>query len=488
VTDAEFIEWLRSPSRRLVMLAEVGVRVGGVETTRYLSSRGYVTGAAETPASTAYRALITGGGKVTERLPLDGSPGMSFTDIELDNTNGDLDDWLDDVWTNRAANVYVGDSSWLRADFRLVFSGVVAALVPSERRVLNIVMRDKMERLNTPMTDTKLGGSTQNADRILPLTFGEVHNIEALLVDPALLKYKWHNGAAERLIEVRDNGAPVSATATLSDGTFVLNQQSFGTVTASVQGAKPGGAYTNRIAPLIEHIVKTYGTDPFVSGDIDSANFTAFDAAHTQAVGLYVPDRELVLSVCQMLAASVGAQVCMNAVGQLQLLKIALPAVGTPTTADHTNMHMKSLVPVARPDVRAAAKINYCKNYTIQTSLQTGLPDDHKDLFSRDWLTVTSADATVKSVYKLTGEPEGEDTCLLVGSEATTEAQRRRDLWKTQRTVYRYTGHAEKLLEALGAAHTITHPRFNLSGGVTGQIVGVERDWLAATAVIEVLT
>lgn len=487
MTDAQFLAWLSAADRVPVVLVEVAARVSGVETTRYLASRPYTTSPTDTPANTVYKPVIVGGARISESLPVDGSAGMSFGDIELDNTTGALDSWLSDVWANRAVNMYVGDARWIRSDFRLVFSGLVADVGARSREVLNIKIRDKLQQLNTAVSETKLAGTSANSDRLLPLTFGEVCNIEPLLIDKALLKYQWHAGACERLIEVRDFGVPVSATADLTTGTFTLNQSPAGTITCSVQGAKPSGTYSNKVGTLVQYIATTYGTTPLAGTDIDTTNFTAFNTANTQSVGLYLSDRDNVLAVCQQLAASVGAQVSMSATGKLRLLKIALPAPGAGTAVGEKNMAERTLEPVDRPAVRAAVKLGYCKNWTTQQNLQTGIPPEHADLFGQEWRTATARDGTVATTYKLTQEPDQEDTLLLVGTEATAEATRRLTLWKTPRTVYRYTGMPELLLEELGGYQTITHSRYGMSGGVTGQIVGVERDWLQSVVAFEVL-
>ena len=488
MTDAQFINWLQSASAIRCVLVEAVASVAGVETLRYLSSANYVTGAADAPANIAYLPVISGGVSISESLSIDGSAAMSFGDIELSNM-GELDSWLNDVWTNRSVNIFVGDVRWPRADFRQVFAGTLAGISSRSRTTLNLALRDKLQRLNTPMTDAKLGGTTTNKDSVLPLCFGECNNIEPLLINPDTLQYQVHDGPIERIIEVRDNGMPVGFTATLASGTFVLTQQPFGTVTCSVQGDKFGGAYRNTIGALVQRLVAGYGksTDRFTSGDLDATNLTAFEAAHTQPVGLYVPSRENVLQCCASLASSVGAQLVMSRTGLLRLLKIALPAVGPATTVTKMQMAAQSLSVTDRPEVQAAVKIGYCKNHTVQANLLTGIPEAHKALFAEEWLTTTSTDAPTATAYRLTAEPEQIDTLLLAAATAAAEATRRLALWKTQRTVYSYTGTPALMLEALGGAQTMTHARYGLAAGVTGQIVGLNQDWLAGRVQIEVL-
>lgn len=486
-SDTAFLAWLTSDSKIPTLLVEVTARVGGVETTRYLSSTGYTTSAGESPADTHYLGVIIGGGTVTEELPLDGQASMAFGDIEIANVDGALDSWLNDVWAGRQCKMYVGDQRWARTSFRLVFDGIVADLTSRSRDVLNLVMRDKLERLNTAVTETKLGGTSQNADELLPICYGEVHNIEPLLIDKALLKYQVNAGPIERLIEVRDFGMPVSATVTLAAGTFVLAASPAGTITCSVQGRKPS-VYFNTVSQAIQQLVTEGGSDPFsYSTDMDINNLAAFDAANPQPIGLYLSSRENILDVSQQLASSVGAQMVMPATGKLRLLKIALPATATPTAVGSEQMYERTLQIVQRVPVRSAIKLGYARNWTVQENLQTGILPEHKDLFAKEWLTVTASDSSVATIYKQTQEPEQEDTLLQVKADAENEAARRLALWKVPRMVVSYDGLPELITQELGGYQTITHSRFNLSSGVTGQIIKVTRDWLNARVSFEVL-
>jgi hypothetical protein len=491
MTDAAFIAWLKSPDCIRCALVEVVARIGGSETTLYLSNRNYLTSSSDTPASTAYNACITGGVSFAETLSLDGAPSISYGDIEIDNTGGVRDAWLGYVWANRQVRVYMGDPRWVRSDFRLIFDGVVGDLLSRDAEVLNLSLLDKLQRLNQPLTEATLGGATDNKDRLLPLAFGECHNVSPLLTVPSTLTFQYHNGAAERLIEVRDNGAPITTyTSNLAAGTFTLTAAPVGQITADVQGAKPSGTYSNNISTLVQYIVQNYGPSStrYSSGDLDSASLSAFASANTQPVGLCLTDRANVLQVCQDLAASVGAQVVVTTLGKLRLVKLALPAGGTPTAVTAQDFDEHSLKVSDRPSVKATAKLGYGRNWSVQTSgLATGLPASSAAALGVGVLPVTSSDATVTSVYKLGTQPEQVDTLLVVESDATTEAARRRDLWKTPRQVYEARYRAHMLLTELGDAITLTHARFGLSGGVTGLVTHISRDWLAGRVTLGVL-
>lgn len=491
LTDAQFKAWLIAPGSIRTVLVEAVARIVSTETTLYLSSRNYITASADTPASTAYQACISGGVSTSESLNLDGTPSMSWGDIEVNNADGSRDGWLDYVWSNRAVSVYVGDPTWPRADFRLVFSGVIDDIGSRTRTTLNLRLRDKLERLNNPVSETVLGGSTANKDRLIPIVLGEVHNIEPLLINPSSLIYQYSTGASERLIEVRDNGAPITSyTSNLTLGQFTLTAAPVGQITCDVQGIKPAGTYSNNISTLVQYIVQNYGPSSarFSGGDLDSANLSAFASANTQAVGLYLSDRANVLAVCQQLAASIGAQVVMTSTGLLRLIRIALPATGTVTAVTAADMEAGSISISSRPAVKATAKLGYAQNNTVQASgMASGLPASSAAALAQEWLTTTSTDATTATTYKLDAQPEQVDTLLIDDTEAATEAARLVTLWKTQRTIYSATYLPSTMLVELGDTWTITHPRLGLSAGKTGLVVSIDRDWLKARATVGVL-
>ena len=488
MTNEQFLEWLQSPSAIHMVLIEAQVNVAGQEVTLYIASRPYVTGPADVPANTEYLPLATGGLAFTEQVSLTGEAGLSGGDIELDNGDGALDGWLLDVWRNRAIKAWAGDPSWPRADFHLVFDGIVADIGSSARESINLSLRDKLQRLDTPIAEVKLGGTTPNKDAILPIPFGECHNVTPLLTDPVTLEYGFL-GAVESSFEVRTNGKPIAVALNDQAGRFNLTTPPYSSaITVSVQGDK-GGGYAPRIAPLVQRIATEYGkaSDRFTLADLDLDNLAAFDAAHPQLVGLYVADRTNQAQAIQQLAASVGAQALMSRTGQLRLVQIALPAAGVPVQIGPEHMKLDSLRPVQRLPVVAAVKIAFDRNYTLQASLTTSIPPAHADLYATEWLTETAVDAVVKARYRLTDDPPQIETCLKTNADAQAEAARRLALNKVQRTIYEFDGEPEMMMLELGQPVVLRDDRFGLQDGVPGVVVLLSHQWLAGRVTVGVL-
>src|SRR5450830_349866 len=446
------------------------------------------TGPQDSPANTEYLPVVTGGLAFTEQVSLTGEAGLSGGDIELDNADGALDGWLNDVWRNRSIKAWVGDSAWPRADFRLIFDGIVDDIGSSAPETLNLSLRDKMQRLDTPITEAKLGGTSPNKDVVLPVPFGECHNVAPLLTNPATLEYGFL-GAVESTFEVRTNGKPVPVELNNATGRFKMNINPLANVvTASVQG-ESGGGYAPRIAPLVQRIATAYGkeSDRFALGDLDLDNLAAFDASHPQPVGLYVADRTNQAQAIQQLAASVGAQAIMSRTGQLRLVQIALPAPGVPVEIGLEQMKERSLHPSARLPVVAAVKIAFDRNWTVQAGLTTSIPPAHADLYATEWLTETVADEAVRARHRLNVDPVQIETCLKTRADAKAEAARRLALNQVPRTIYEFDGEPEMMMLELGQPVRLRNERFGLQDGVPGVVVLLSRFWLTGRVTVGVL-
>lgn len=486
-----FIEWLSDQSAIRCVLVEVAVRSSNVEITRYLSSRPFVSGAGDAPANTVYRPVVIGSSvRMVERISVQHvDASLSFGDIELDNTDGSLDDWLFDVWSNRPVRVYLGDVRWARADFGLIFDGITQDVGSRSRQAINLKLRDKLQRLNTPVSETVLGGATNNKNQLIPLTFGECHNISPLLSNPATLEYQVHDGRIERLIEVRDNGVPVASTATFSTGKFTLSVQPFGRITASVQGDAPAGNWHHTAKSIIERLVMGYGevNNRFNTGDLDVAGLNAFDSANNQPLGVHISQRENLLTICNRIAATVGARLVMSRNGLLRLIKIDLPAPGTPFEINSNDILLGSLRVLEKLEVSAGFKLGYVRNWTVQDPLDTRIPSEHKDLYAKEWLTVSAKDAAVKADYRLDGEPSRIDTFFLTEANAQNEANRLLNLFKVPRFVVGFNATARALQLELGQSVNLVYPRFGMEAGKSGMVIGLSPDWDKAQVSVEVL-
>jgi len=477
----------------------------GSQSTFYFSNGAYVTDPLDTPANTAYAPLITGGVSFGESLTLDGSASISIGDIELDNSNGELDQYfLSHIWTNRSISIYIGDPSWKKSDFKLLFKGNVADIGSSGRNNLNLVISDVFQKLNAPITDqtVQITGKN-NAVELVPLTFGECFNVTPLLVNSGTLTYQVHNGPIERIIEVRDNGIPVLFTANLTAGTFTLTRAPFGQITCSVQGHKPSGTYTNKIGETIKNILTQYGPSGarLQNTDINTTNFTNFDnsfpvvnSEYTRAIGVYIRETGNVLDICNKLAKSARAQLTVTAgpqendsdVGLLKLIKleIASSAVQNITSSD---IEEYSLSISDKAPIKPTSKLGYGRNWTVQESgLAAGVPSNLQDIYSKQYFLAITNNYDVANAYKLNSEDVLEETLLITKTGAENESYTRSSFWSTVRYIYTFVGYPHLFDLQLGDTISLTNRRYLLNSKL-GVVVNISRDWINGRIQVGVL-
>jgi hypothetical protein len=493
ISDSEYKAWLSDQSAIRCVLVEATVKVGGSEIVRYMSNRGYVTGSADSPANTVYEPIISGGVKLSESISIDASPTISFGDIEIENVTGSRDSWLNDKWENRDIAVLYGDVKWARSDFRRVLKATCGGISSSSRTTLNLLLRDDLQKLNISMTTGVDDSGTIYKGTPEPYLFGETFNTTPKLLDNVNRKYRVGYGNIEEILDVRDNGVPVAFTKgkippinILLDGTFTLLAQPVGTITASAQGLRRFSAYTPTVFAVINHLKDEFGNDISKAMPVDSTNWANY-IGKDYLVGVYIDAAANLLTTMQTVASSVGAQIVANRQGEVQVMQINFPPTGTPVIINKNHIVEKTLAIDSRTTPIDSVSIGFAKNYTLQNGIQTAIQPSAITSYETEWLTAVKSDGTAMSEYKLSTLPAIKETYLIYRPEAELEAQRRLDVVKVPRTIYKMTCFASMLELTLGQTVTLVHDRFGLSGGVTGLVVGLEADWINARINVKVM-
>lgn len=533
--------WLESPSavRVILVVAKAYNITTSVEDSFYFSNNGYVTTDGYT-----FDPVIANEITLQESISSGSETSMTFGDIELHNLNGELDQLLDItkyIWKNRSITIYYGDPGWkyslsqIDINFLKIFDGVINDIDSRTTKTVNLKVRDKLERLNGPISENKIGtygvwaAGQQNQDQLRPIVFGECFNISPILIDPSTLEYCFStstanqatstapqppqniwkftgNGTSEELLEIRDNGVPIyiyndnttwnSITLDSATSTFKLKSPPAGTITCSIQGVKKSmnlttgqisDTYVNSIPSIIGVIVTGFGkaATRLTASELDLTSFSNFD--QTTEVGLLVDSAENVLTVCQKLASSVGGQLIMSRTGQLRLLRFGVSTSTTPITITSDDILYDSLSIGNKLDIKGAFKIAYGKNYTVQNNLTTAIPETHKNSFATEWYIETATNSNNITLYKLGAEPEQIETCIISSTDALAEANRLLTYYGTQRIIYSFTGSAKLLSLVLGQQVVLQHPRFGLENGKTGQVVGLSANWSRDRIDVEVV-
>jgi hypothetical protein len=401
----------------------------------------------------------------------------------------------------------------------LIFDGLVQELTTNGENELTLSLFDKLQWLNDSLTETTLyntnysekqkqtatSGASSKNETILPIVFGECFNVQPLFVDNGITAntgnvYMVHNGLIEDVIEVRDNGVPITITKDLASGTFALNNTPYGTITCDVQG-DAAGTYTNTIPQIITKICTSasYGTVKDSSGNPIN-RFTNSDlnlGTNTRAVGVYINAKANMLQICNQLAQSINASLISPSVsvdyttGQISASKLRLVELKVPNSADAITeltddyMVMGSLAITEIFPVKPYVKLGYCKNFTIQQNVASGVNPASK--FDEEYWYITDENSGNKTLYRDAGTVEETPTLLITTADATVEATKRLDLWKIPRKLITATYLPHHLFVQLGDTVILKSSRFGLSAGEPGIVYSINRDWITGMVQIGVL-
>lgn len=572
---SQITTWLNTPGSIKCILADIsGVGGSPPSSNFYLSNLAYY----DSIAGAMYNACINGNLSFSESLSADGSPSISNGSLEITNTGGVHDLYLTYVWRKRAIQIYLGDPSWPKSDFVLIFDGLVQDLTAPNENSLSFTLFDKLQRLNDPISETTLKSiaptttitvtaanitsnvatltyatqvsapftfgqsitvngianfngtftvtqctttqvkyalvaanqtgtivvskakvsnapiySQNTLSTILPLTFGECFNIQPLLVDNGSTDdggqiYMYHNGSAQGIIEVRDNGIPITVSETKTKGIFELLTSPVGTITASVQGAT---TYTNTVAGIITQLVTEYGTaeNRFIASEIDRTSFT-----NDTPVGVYCSDRRNIIEACAELAKSLNANLICPAItvssgnvstSKLKLIEIKVPTGTALYNLTDDNMVLNTLSITEMFPVKPSIKLGYCKNWSVQQAIAAGI--NPTSIFDEEYLYTTAVNTVAKVLYRDSGSVAEEPTVILQTADAATEAAKRLSLWETQRYLITATYLPELIFVQLGDIVQIKSARFNLSAGKLGMVYSLNKNWVTGLVEIGVL-
>ena len=476
ISDAQFQQWLFRDRQRCV-LVEAKAYTGATEETFYFSNRAFVSTPTDTPANTSYDDILisvpTFSSKLSELFT--GRSIPDWGDLVVTNENGDRDAWLGYGWDGRSLKLYLGDPTWPKSDFRLILDGVTTDISSPQRDRVSLKLSDKSWMLNIPAQATLMGGATANTDQPQPLCYGQCFNVEGVLETAATHTYRFHDSAIEDVTSARDNGVSVAYTKDLANGRASLNAVPIGRITWDVKGAKPGGTYLTKCAGIVQNLITAHSQ--LTTADIDTTNFTAFDATCPQTLGLYVRDRQNLIDIIDQLVTSVGGFWTFSRAGLLQLGRLAAPT-GTPMIALTADDIRAKALSIARRELPIATlRLGYQKNWTLQADgLAGAVTEANRALYAAPHLVTTATNAALFATYKLARQPDVRETLLALAADAATEATRLQALYDVVRTTYAAAGYVAPLTVSLGNEANLTHPRFGFSAGADAVVVGFEEE------------
>ncbi len=475
ISDAQYTAWLAADNKERTVLVEAKAYSGGVEVTRYMSSRGFTSAPSDTPSNTAYEDILLTIPQIRSVLAevFTGKSFVTFGDLSIDNASGVRDSWLADSWDGRDVTVYLGDPEWTKADYRMVFMGSIEDINAPTTRLITLRIRDRQHLFSVPVSLNRVGGSGTTKDRRIPLAYGEVKNAQPVLIDAAARKYQWHDGQVQSVDAVYDNGVAIATyTADLTLGTISLTAPATGTITLDGKGSKTGGTYVNKIADIAQRIITERSV--ITVGSIDTATVTQLNTDAPGVAGVYFSkDTTTVLQALDEVLGKSGAYYTVSRIGKVSMGLFAAPA-GVPVvylTDDDYELGSLSLKRRILP--LKSVRVGYARFHTLGNyGTAAALTEAQRQRLADEFLVA----------YQVTGGATGfsmavdgdiAGTPYAASGDATTEATRRAALWGVLRRVFGLRGFLAPQQVKLGDVVSVDFSRYGLSGGVLARVVAL---------------
>jgi hypothetical protein len=496
----------------MIYLVEITAAIDAAGTTeifRY-SSQNFTTEPSDTPANTYYDARIVNPASISRNMfsngTTSGASRVGYGAVELSNVDGGLDYLLPYSFDGRSLVVKIGVQGAAFSTFTTILNGTMEQVEFTFAKA-TILVRDKLAILDKPLQTTLYAGNNSLpagvegvadiAKKPKPLLYGQVFNIQPIMVNSSKLIYQINDGAISAVGNVYDRGVALIFHAdepTVADmeahdppaGKYItclaLGYIRIKTVPSGLLtcDATQGAAAGNRtVAQILKAIALKGGV---AAGDIVAGDVTALDTLNSAVVGVWIESTETSINIMDQIAISIGAYYGFDATGLFRMGRFDAPAGAANIEINTSNIisieHNRTNdtdkgIPAYR------VKVNYQKNYTVQDfDLAGAVADDRRNVLAQSTLTASSEDASIKNQYSLAVEIT-RDALLVTQASAATEAARVLALYKARRDLYtvRIALDLSETLPDLVNVANLTLNRFGLNSGKLFKIIGIESDY-----------
>lgn len=473
---------------------------GGIDTV-YLSDQGYTTKPDASVPDRHFPAVVKNALSFDASIISGDEFGIassSYGSMMIYNGDGRLDYLSELQWSGRRVVVKAGARSFPYDDFTTVFDGTVAAYEQDDDNIVLTITdnRAKTDTILTVPTYEGTGGLEGGDDlegKNKPLCFGEVYNIEPVLVDAANLVYQIHHGSMDAVLAVRDSGVALTPGGNVADitlavpsaGTFVtqlsggyikLGSTPAGRITADAQGSNDNAYVSTGPDIALEVLRYRLGAKSFMNTEIDLGAFASLETVLSGAMGIYlrdrvtaseVIDRLLLPCACYWTFTRLGVITC----GAVQPVTEGDFSFNEDSVADEGVQVVASIPPSWR------ISVGYQPLGVIQSEDELAAATTVADraFLTEEYRSVTSEDETLKTLNTAATE-RAFYTCFAAKADAEGLLTRLRMIYATTRKVYRAPIYNALFRSYLGGSVTLTYPRHGLASGKHCLVVGVSED------------
>lgn len=485
--------WLADPQKpRIVLATMTAVTSSGPVTTSTLryGSEDYATEPTDTPANTPWLGLLSGVPAITRKIeglaePVESGPplrtraSVSFGELELANHQRSLDAVFGayglsvdgqsitlDLVGRKPDLAYADRATILRGILRDGTLESDAVRFP----VLDLLGRlQQRKTAHAVLTTTEFPNLPSGvAGTYKPIAYGEIRNMEPILVDPGVRKYLLAGHPIDGGLVVRDNGVDITANATLTNtssaATFTLSVTPTGKVTCDFRGRllQQSSAYSNQAPFILEDVLLREGG--LSTSDFHTARWNAFKVYAPWGIGLLIREPTEIPTVIEQALSGLPVYYAITPDGRVDIAVLQLP-VGASSLilADDTVIREPVRGRYGHPYYRFL--VQYDRIWAVHSDgeLAASVPLATKARYKTEYRQVESVDATIQARWPL-AEEVSLSTLLLSSADAATVGALWLSLFGVRRRHITIVLDAAPLLVSLGATVEFSSPRYSLSG------------------------
>ncbi|MDB5490364.1 MAG: hypothetical protein JWO78_213 [Micavibrio sp.] len=482
---------------------------GGVSNV-FLSDRGFITEPSDAPANQYFSARVENSFQMDISILTGTSFGdqgqPSYGSITIQNGDGELDALQSYYWEGRPITIKTGSLDFRYGQFATILQGQCNSIDVTDDQIIisitdNSLRLDQNLDVNLYKGTGGLEGSSDLNGKPKPLTFGEVYNIEPVLVNAATLVYQVHDGSILSVDAVRDRGVALTLSGDVSDitasapppggyytqlsaGLIRLGSTPGGVITADVHGDNAGG-YVNTVGDIAQRIVKTrLGYRSLSSSEIDGGTFNTL-SVEVGPCGAFLPETvsgRVVLD--SLIRPALGFWTFSR---QGVMIAGIIDAPGTPIFTigpdmiDDQGVELVANIPTAE-----IIKVGYRPSWTVQTptDIASGATDAIKTFVTEDYRYLSSKDLSARAQNAQLVE-QVVQTTLALQADAERLLTRMKRVYGQPRKLYRLTVYGLYFRLFVGNTVNLTYPRHGLDAGKNMLVTRVADDAETNSTILE---
>jgi hypothetical protein len=439
--------------------------------------------------------------------PLDGNRVVPVSgSLSLHNTDGELDSMVSSMAIDgRDVEVRVGHPLYDGSQFETIFKGTTSGWKLADRDRIELDLRDFIWQIDRPIqTNLYLGtggieGGADLAGVPKPLCFGRLFNVPLTLIDPANLIYQVHDGKLGQVLGCYVMGEPLGDAGDVADitlaapgagqfctqlngGYIKLGSTPDGLPTADVIGDEEWGIAPLTTADIIYRILRhRLG---LADGYMESLSFLMLKIAWPGEVGFYVaPQATGAVSVINRLLQPILGFMVQGRSGRLRVGTLALPADGEV----RARLDINDIVDIGRsaqpdsinpPYWRVSATWGRNWSPMAPEDISGQIIDTQPARYA--FLTGAGRIAFWEDPTVIIRHPAAQDVMIdslfAYAADAVDLATRVGAIYSEARALVKVSTMLQGYLLEENDVVTLDHPRYDLAGGRSVVVVGIEFD------------